>query len=314
MPANRTYKDSVFSLFLGEPERLIEVYNAVEGTNYPADTPVQINTLEDVLWRDQINDLSFVLDGQMVILIEHQSTVNENMALRMLLYGARVYEKMLAANAVYRRKRIPLPTPRFIVLYNGPEDFPEHGVQTLSQSFMVPEKQPSLELKVDLYNINYNKSSQLIQKSRSLMEYSLFVHQVNMELASGVAFSQAVTNAIRYCIAHDVMREFLSQNGSEVENMLFTEWNMEEALAVTAEEARAEGMAEGLVEGMARGMAQGKSDGLAEGITRGKAEGKAEERKKVICALDGVLSPEVIAERLNVPLAEVLAVLEKAKR
>ena len=294
MPANRTYKDSVFSLFLGEPERLIEVYNAVEGTNYPADTPVQINTLEDVLWRDQINDLSFVLDGQMVILIEHQSTVNENMALRMLLYGARVYDKMLAANAVYRRKRIPLPTPRFIVLYNGPEDFPEHGVQMLSQSFMVPEEQPSLELKVDLYNINYNKSSQLIQKSRSLMEYSLFVHQVNMELASGTAFSQAVANAIRYCIAHDVMREFLSQNGSEVENMLFTEWNMEEALAVTAEEARA--------------------DGLAEGITRGMAKGKAEEQKKVIRALDGVLSPEVIAEKLDVPLAEVLAVLEKTKR
>ena len=294
MPANRTYKDSVFSLFLGEPERLIEVYNAVEGTNYPADTPVQINTLEDVLWRDQINDLSFVLDGQMVILIEHQSTVNENMALRMLLYGARVYEKMLAANAVYRRKRIPLPTPRFIVLYNGPEDFPEHGVQTLSQSFMVSEKQPSLELKVDLYNINYNKSSQLIQKSRSLMEYSLFVHQVNMELASGVAFSQAVTNAIRYCIAHDVMREFLSQNGSEVENMLFTEWNMEGALAVTAEEARADGRA------------QGKAEGVVEGM--------AKEREKVIRALDGVLSPEVIAEKLDVPLAEVLAVLEKVKR
>jgi len=91
-----------------------------------------------------------------------------------------------------------------------------------------------------------------------------------------------VANAIRYYIAHDVMREFLSQNGSEVENMLFTEWNMEEALAVTAEEAR--------------------------------ADGKAEERKNVIRALDGVLSPEVIAEKLNVPLAEVLAVLEKAKR
>ena len=306
MPANRTYKDSVFSLFLGEPERLIEVYNAVEGTNYPADTPVQINTLEDVLWRDQINDLSFVLDGQMVILIEHQSTINENMALRMLLYGARVYEKMLSANAVYRRKRIPLPTPRFIVLYNGPEDFPEHGVQMLSQSFMVPEEQPSLELKVDLYNINYNKSSQLIQKSRSLMEYSLFVHQVNMELASGVAFSQAVANAIRYCIAHDVMGEFLSQNGSKVENMLFTEWNMEEALAVTAEEALAEGMA------------RGKADGLAEGITRGMAKGKAEglveAQEKFIRALDGVLSPEMIAEKLDLPLAEVLAVLEKAKR
>ena len=74
MPANRVYKDSVFSLYLSQPERLVEVYNAVAGTNYPSDTPVQINTLEDVLWKEQINDLSFVLDGQMVVLIEHQST------------------------------------------------------------------------------------------------------------------------------------------------------------------------------------------------------------------------------------------------
>ena len=95
-----------------------------------------------------------------------------------------------------------------------------------------------------------------------------------------------MTNTIRYYIAHDVMGEFLSQNGSEVENMLFTEWNMEEALAVTAEEARADGVAEG----MARGMA------------------------KVIRALDGVLPPEVIAEKLDMPLAEVLEILEKTNR
>ncbi len=84
--------------------------------------------------------------------------------------------------------------------------------------------------------------------------------------------------------------------------MLFTEWNMEEALAVTAEEARADGVAEGIARGMKKGMAKGKE------------EGKAEERKKVIRALDGMLPPEVIAEKLDVPLAEVLAVLGKAKR
>ena len=39
-----------------------------------------------------------------------------------------------------------------------------------------------------------------------------------------------------------------------------------------------------------------------------------EAQEKLIRALDGVLSPEVIAEKLNVPLAEVLAVLEKTKR
>lgn len=86
MKANVNYKDSLFSSFLGEPWRLVEIYNAVEGTSYPPDTAVEINTLTDVLWKDQLNDLSFMLNGQIVVLIEHQSTVNGNMALRMLLY------------------------------------------------------------------------------------------------------------------------------------------------------------------------------------------------------------------------------------
>ena len=137
--------------------------------------------------------------------------------------------------------------------------------------------------KVDIYNINYNQSSQLIQKSKSLKEYSLFVHMVNMGISEGLAFGDAVTKAIRYCIAHDIMGEFLSKHGSEVENMLFTEWNMDEALAVTAEEARAAGRIEGERSGL----------------------------EKAVRALDGVLSAEVIAEKLGLPLEYVQEILKK---
>ena len=137
--------------------------------------------------------------------------------------------------------------------------------------------------KVDIYNINYNQSSQLIQKSKSLKEYSLFVHMVNVGISEGLAFGEAVTKAIRYCIAHDIMGEFLSKHGSEVENMLFTEWNMDEALAVTAEEARAAGRIEGERSGL----------------------------EKAVRALDGVLSAEVIAEKLGLPLEYVQEILKK---
>ena len=145
--------------------------------------------------------------------------------------------------------------------------------------------------KVDIYNINYNQSSQLIQKSKSLKEYSLFVHMVNVGISEGLAFGEAVTKAIRYCIAHDIMGEFLSKHGSEVENMLFTEWNMDEALAVTAEEARAEGEARGRV--------------------AGRIEGERSGLEKAVRALDGVLSAEVIAEKFGLPLEYVQEILKK---
>ena len=88
MEANRNYKDSVFSCFFSDPKRLVEVYNAIEDTNYPLDTNVQINTLEQVLYRGIANDLSFILGNknkELVVLIEHQSTINPNMALRLLM-------------------------------------------------------------------------------------------------------------------------------------------------------------------------------------------------------------------------------------
>ena len=95
----------MFSLYLSNPERLIDVYNAMADIDYPFDTPVEINTLTDVLYKNQINDLSFVSDWQIVVLIEHQSTINENMALRLFLYSARVYEKLLKPKALYKKNR-----------------------------------------------------------------------------------------------------------------------------------------------------------------------------------------------------------------
>ena len=122
---------------------------------------------------------------------------------------------------------------------------------------------------------------------------------VNVGISEGLAFGEAVTKAIRYCIAHDIMGEFLSKHGSEVENMLFTEWNMDEALAVTAEEARAEGEA--------RGRVAGRIEGERSGLEKGERLGV----KKAIQALDGVLSAEVIAEKLGLPLEYVQEILKK---
>ena len=301
MPANRTYKDSLFSLYLSDPQRLIEVYNAIADTDYPPDTPVQMNTLEDVLFKNQINDLSFELDNQMVVLIEHQSTVNENMALRLFLYCARVYEKILKRRALYKKKRVMLSVPRFIVLYNGKEDYPEHGEQYLSESYKVKQENPALELKVDIYNINYEKAPEIIARSKSLNDYSLFVHTVKMGVQEGRTFDEAVEDAVVYCIRNNIMKEFLELHGSEVSNMLLSEWNMDEALEVTQEEAFADGVEYGLERGIEQGLEQGMELGVAQGETA--------EREKNIRALRRKLSAEDIAETLEVPLDYVLKVM-----
>jgi hypothetical protein len=58
-----------------------------------------------------------------VVILEHQSTVNPNLPLRVLMYIARVYEKLTAGRNVYGRKKLLIPRPEFIVLYNGKEPY-----------------------------------------------------------------------------------------------------------------------------------------------------------------------------------------------
>ena len=135
-------------------------------------------------------------------------------------------------------------------LYNGKEDYPEHGEQYLSESYKVKQENPALELKVDIYNINYEKAPEIIARSKSLNDYSLFVHTVKMGVQEGRTFDEAVEDAVVYCIRNDIMKEFLELHGSEVSNMLLSEWNMDEALEVTQEEAFADGVEYGLEQGV----------------------------------------------------------------
>jgi hypothetical protein len=94
MKPNRNYKDSVFTKLFGHDKKIIlELYNAIFDTNYGDDAQIEITTLDDALFMNRINDISFVINGKLVVLIEHQSTINNNMPLRMLIYIARIYEK-----------------------------------------------------------------------------------------------------------------------------------------------------------------------------------------------------------------------------
>jgi hypothetical protein len=96
-------------------------------------------------------------------MIEHQSTPCENMPIRLLIYIARVFEKLFNIDrklkqAIYRTKLLKIPKPEFYVLYNGKSEFPERKDLRLSDAFReanAPEWLGGfLELTVPVYNIN----------------------------------------------------------------------------------------------------------------------------------------------------------------
>jgi len=231
------------------------LYSAIEGIDVPKDVIVDINTLSDVLFMKQINDLSFTINDRIVVLIEHQSTINENVPLRLLMYIARVYEKIIDRDKLYQRKLEKIPTPEFIVLYNGKDECPDYQELKLSTAFkdIAGLKQPCgielpLELVVQIYNINHGRNPEIQKKCETLESYSLFIAKIK-ELSEYLPLDEAVKSAVKYCIEHDVLRDFLREHASEVINMLCDELTTEEIAEIRAREAREEGIAEGHTEG-----------------------------------------------------------------
>jgi len=238
--ANRNHKASVFSLLFGEPPAALELYNAVTGQNYPPDTKIEIVTLSNVLFKGQLNDVAFVVDDRLVVLIEHQSTVNNNIPLRMLMYLGREYERITKGKDLYREKLIKIPAPEFIVLYNGKDEFPDFKELRISDAFKT-KGNGNLELVASVYNVNKGRNAEIASKSPVLNGYNEFIAEVNKNRET-MELAEAIEAAIKSCMKRNILVYFLEKHGSEVLNMLFTEWNLDDAIAVAKEESLEDGI------------------------------------------------------------------------
>ena len=89
---NRQYKDRLFKFVFKEKEDLLQLYNAINGTDYNNPEDIEVNTLEDVIYMGMKNDISFLLTD-VLNLYEHQSTFSPNLPLRGLFYFSRLYQK-----------------------------------------------------------------------------------------------------------------------------------------------------------------------------------------------------------------------------
>ena len=92
--SNRKHKDILFRMIFEKKEDLLDLYNAVNASDYDDPEELTITTLEDALYMGYKNDISFLL-GEVLCLYEHQSTQNPNMPLRGLIYFSRNYQSYI---------------------------------------------------------------------------------------------------------------------------------------------------------------------------------------------------------------------------
>ena len=265
---NRKYKDSVFRMLFSKKDKLIELYNAIFDTNYTEDDSVDITTIEEVIFKTMKNDISFVMDGKFVLLVEHQSSINNNMCLRDLIYITEVIRQMIDPKDLYKEAPVKIPTPAFVMLYNGERHMPAYHEMKLSDAYMDKEGECSLQLIIRVYNINKDAGSELLKKSPTLKQYSMFVERVRTYSKTRETLAERdIVDIMESCIEDGILPEFLSNYGREAVGMMFKELTQEEAMEMSRQD--------GYDLGIEKGIEQGRSEGFAEGEKIGEERGEA---------------------------------------
>lgn len=224
--ANRQYKDTVFRMLFSEKENLLSLYNAVTGSHYQNAEALKIVTLENAIYMGMKNDLAFIMDMNLY-LYEHQSTYNPNIPLRNLFYIADEYQRLVVRKSLYSTVIQKIPTPRFIVFYNGTKKVDDYNEFRLSSAYENSTDNPDLELRVTMLNVNDGHNLELMEHCRTLKEYAKYVARVRKYVTQNIPLEEAVTRAVDECIEEGILAEFLMKNKAEVIKVSIYEYDKE---------------------------------------------------------------------------------------
>lgn len=254
LTANRMYKYRIFAMLFSDRNELLKLYNAINGTSYDDPDLLQVNTLENAVYMSMQNDVSFIIDMRLN-LYEHQSTYSPNLPVRYLLYVADVYSDYTKDMNLYGTKAVKLPTPRFVIFYNGQAEQPDRKELKLSELFSIPDADPSLELKAVMLNINKGHNRKLMETCRTLQDYAEYTFRVR-EYAAEMPLDLAVEQAITECISEGILADFLRKNRAEAKKVSIYEYDEERHMRQTREEGMEEGYANGFSQGIEQGITQ----------------------------------------------------------
>ncbi|MCL1997301.1 MAG: hypothetical protein FWG65_00860 [Turicibacter sp.] len=246
--ANREIKDGVFKILFEDPENAAELHTALTGIPCTADE-VQIFKITTIVSGKIRNDLGLLVGGRIIFLGEHMSTLYANMPVRCLIYVADSYDRLIKMRGeerfIYNSKLYKIPKPQFVVFYNGLTDRPEQEILRLSDAFEDGGVDlGKLELEVAVYNINKGKNAELFAKCDTLRQYADFIAKIREFEKIYKDYDEAVKAAVEFCIANDVLADFLKKNGGKVVSILTAVYDEDVAMRVFAEEQVAENLAE----------------------------------------------------------------------
>ena len=253
---------------------LLDLYNALNDTNYTNLDDLEITTMENALFMNMKNDVSCIIANN-IALFEHQSTWSPNMPLRGFMYFSDLFNKYVSNYQLklYGEKLIKLPTPQYYVLYNGRKNIPDRQILKLSDAFIVPPRDGIFEWTATILNINYGHNEKLLSACKPLREYAIFISTIQAYKQNFADKNTAIENAIDDCVAKNILRDFLLERKAEAMHTLLTEYDEEEAMEYFKQCAYENGEKALLISLICKKIAKGKSveqiaDDLEENVSK----------------------------------------------
>ncbi len=230
---NRKYQDSFFCSLFKEPKYRKAVYLLMHPEDADvSDLEFQNIELNNIFTLDIYNDICFMVRDRLIILMEHQSTLNYNMPVRMFLYIAEEYKKLFSMDkykgVLYGTEQIQIPKPEFYMVYTGKGECP--ASLRLSDCFEHGDQNSFLDLTITVYKDNNSKGI--------IKEFIGLITQIKTAVANGFTMEQAVIQALkRYQSGYEISDFFKGRE--DVFEMLGEALTLEEML-VLRDEANAQ--------------------------------------------------------------------------
>ena len=160
----------------------------------------------------------------------------------------------------------------------------------MSSSFLAKPKETSLELVVNLINLNYTKGKEILERSPSLMGYSKLLFYIREEMAASGSLQTAISLAVKRCMDEGLIADFLQKHSREVTGMLFKEITVEEFAEIRAREAAKDAY----------------DEGEKSGFSKGEKSGAAQEKREIAKGMlkEGI-TKELIAKLTGLTLSEI---------
>ena len=240
---NRKYKDSVFTDLFGSDKtgakNFLDLYNALSGSDYKMeDVKLERKVIEQSLYKTFNNDVSWEINGKLIVLVEHQSTVNENMPFRCLEYVTRIYEGLVPVKKRYAEKMFKIPNPDFYVVYVGKKPQPSEQELRLSDAFYTKDSS-KLELVVKVKNCSDSKLLPILTTCDILKQYCRFIEIVEQNF-NRLFPKKSFKKAIEIAMEEGILTDYLDRKSREVINMLCAKYSYKDDIAVKQEEAKEE--------------------------------------------------------------------------